>query len=167
MVSCRHTNGNGIYLPVAPTSAMFLTCFSRVAVSNNQKQSASDAIQNVVLPPSAAPTLCKVAWREFAGAKVHLFNEFYNLSLAKNTVLPCLFYILIAKWHNFCYSRPGHSDLLELIKKNRKMFHYLKQSRGLWSEPHDLSDMHIWLRELHNPLNDAICVTKKNLHFLH
>jgi len=51
MDSLRHTNGNGIYLPVASTSAMFSTTNSIVVVSNSQKQSVSDAFQNVVLPP--------------------------------------------------------------------------------------------------------------------
>ena len=41
-----------------------------VEVSNCQKQSVSDAFQNVVLPPSAAPTLYKMARREFASAKI-------------------------------------------------------------------------------------------------
>ena len=70
VVSHRHTNGNGIYLPVASTSAMSSTTNSIVVVSNSQKQSVSDAIQNVVLPPSAAPTFYKVARRGFANVKV-------------------------------------------------------------------------------------------------
>ncbi len=83
VVSHRHTNGNGIYLPAASTSAMSSTTNSIVVVSNSQKQSVSDAIQNVALPPSAAPTLYKVARREFAGAKVHLFNEFITFNWQK------------------------------------------------------------------------------------
>ena len=51
MVSHPHTNGNGIYLPAASTSAMSSTTNSIVVVSNSQKQSVSDAFQNVVLPP--------------------------------------------------------------------------------------------------------------------
>ena len=70
MVSHLHTNGNSIYLPVASTSAMFSTTNSIVVVSNSQKQSVSDAFQNVVLPPSAAPTSYKVAQRELASAKL-------------------------------------------------------------------------------------------------
>ena len=54
------------YLPAAPTSAKFLTCFSSVVVSYRQKQSVSDAFQNVVLPPSSAPTSFEVARRELA-----------------------------------------------------------------------------------------------------
>ena len=86
MVSHRHTNGNGIYLPVASTSAKFSTTNSIVVVSNSQKQSVSDAIQNVALPPSAAPTLTKSVRRELAGAKVLnflriTFDIFKNLHL--------------------------------------------------------------------------------------
>ena len=85
MVSHRHTNGNGIYLPAASTSAMFSTTNSIVVVSNSQKQSVSDAFQNVVLP-IAAPTSYKVARRELAGAKVLnflriTFEFFKNLHL--------------------------------------------------------------------------------------
>ena len=64
-----------IYLPAAPTSAKFLTCFSSVVVSNRQKQSVSDAFQNVVLPPSSAPTSFEVARRELAVAKLGKENE--------------------------------------------------------------------------------------------
>ena len=52
MVSHRHTYGNGIYLPVASTSAMLLTAILEVEVPESQKQSVSDAFHNVVLPPS-------------------------------------------------------------------------------------------------------------------
>ena len=71
MVSHRHTNGNGIYLPAASTSAMSLTTNSIVVVSNSQKQSVSDASQNVVLPPHSRSDIPKKpAGREFASAKV-------------------------------------------------------------------------------------------------
>ena len=70
MVSLRHAKRDGIYLPVAPTSAMSLILRSNFLGSNDQKQSVSDAFQNVVLPPIAAPTSCKVAQREFATAKI-------------------------------------------------------------------------------------------------
>ena len=75
MVSHRHTNGNSIYLPVASTSAMSSTTNSIVVVSNSQKQSVSDASQNVVLPTYAAPIIYKMARREFASAKVRSFLE--------------------------------------------------------------------------------------------
>ena len=75
MVSHLHTNGDGIYLPVASTSAMFSTTNSIVVVSNSQKQSVSDAFQYVVLPPSAAPTFFKMARRELAGAKLLIFYQ--------------------------------------------------------------------------------------------
>ena len=76
MVSHLHTNGNGIYLPVASTSVMFSTTNSIVVVSNSQKQNVSDAFQNVALPPSAAPTTYKVARRELANAKVLINIQF-------------------------------------------------------------------------------------------
>ena len=73
MVSHRHTNGNGIYLPAASTSAMFSTTNSIVVVSNSQKQSVSDASQNVVLPPRSRSDIPKKpARREFASAKVQI-----------------------------------------------------------------------------------------------
>ena len=49
---------------------MSLTAILEVEVSESQKQSVSDAFQNVVLPPSAAPAFLKVARRELAGAKL-------------------------------------------------------------------------------------------------
>ena len=70
MVSHRHTNGDGIYLPAASTSAMSSTTNSIVVVSNSQKQSVSDAFQNVVLPPDSRSISYKVDRREFANAKV-------------------------------------------------------------------------------------------------
>ena len=70
MISHRHTNGNGIYLPVASTSAMFSTTNSIVVVSNSQKQSVSDAFQNVVLPPYSRSTFFEVVQRELTGTKV-------------------------------------------------------------------------------------------------
>lgn len=60
MVSHLHTNGNGIYLPAASTSAMFSTTNSIVVVSNSQKQSVSDTFQIVVLPLPAAPSNIEV-----------------------------------------------------------------------------------------------------------
>ena len=71
VVSHRHTNGNGIYLPAASTSAKLLTAILEVEVPESQKQSVSDAFHNVVLPPyyhSDIPRM--LAWRELAGAKV-------------------------------------------------------------------------------------------------
>ena len=73
MVSHRHTNGNGIYLPVASTSAMPLTAILEVVVPESQKQSVSDASQNVVLPPHSRSDIPKKpARREFASAKVQI-----------------------------------------------------------------------------------------------
>ena len=81
LVSYRHTYGNGIYLPAAPTSAKFLTCFSSVVVSNRQKQSVSDAFQNVVLPPSSAPTSFEVARRELAVASSFTLSSQISIAI--------------------------------------------------------------------------------------
>ena len=59
IVSLRHAKRDGIYLPVAPTSAMSLTLRSNFLGSNGQKQSVSDAFQNVVLPPSSRSSLLR------------------------------------------------------------------------------------------------------------
>ena len=80
MVSHRHTYGNGIYLPVASTSAMLLTAILEVEVPESQKQSVSDAFHNVVLPPSlfTAPYLSQDRQQRRgtdAGAKVRSFFE--------------------------------------------------------------------------------------------
>ena len=96
MVSHRHTNGNGIYLPAASTSAMSSTTNSIVVVSNSQKQSVSDAIQNVVLPPTAAPTLSKVARREFANAKVQNILQLARKSV-HHALFPFFLSIFVAK----------------------------------------------------------------------
>ena len=82
MVSHRHTNGNGIYLPAASTSAMSLTTNSIVVVSNSQKQSVSDASQNVVLPPRSRSDIPKKpARREFASAKVQIPLQLFTILL--------------------------------------------------------------------------------------
>ena len=70
MVCHRHTYGNGIYLPAAPTSAMSLTINSIMVVSNSQIQGVSDAFQNVVPPPIAASSSFKMIRRELASAKI-------------------------------------------------------------------------------------------------
>ena len=70
-----------IYLPAAPTSAKFLTCFSSVVVSNRQKQSVSDAFQNVVLPPSSAPTSFEVARRELAVASSFTLSSQISIAI--------------------------------------------------------------------------------------
>lgn len=92
MVSHRHTNGNGIYLPAASTSAKLLTAILEVEVPESQKQSVSDAFQNVVLPPSAAPTFSKVARRELAGAKLRKKTRFEIMEKKKiqNDSLLCV-----------------------------------------------------------------------------
>lgn len=46
---------------------------------NRQKQSVSDAIQDVVTPPSAAPTLYLVASYEFSWAKIQLLPRLLKL----------------------------------------------------------------------------------------
>ena len=63
---------------------MFLTCFSSVVVSNRQKQSVSDAFQNVVLPPDSRSSLLReVAQRELAMAKLHKIVKPYALNRQK------------------------------------------------------------------------------------
>ena len=73
MVSPLHAGGTVYTYPVASTSAMFLTLRSNFPGSNGQKQSVSDAFQNVVLPPYSRSTFFKVARRELANAKILLF----------------------------------------------------------------------------------------------
>ena len=45
MVSHRHTNGNGIYLPAASTSAMFSTTNSEISKKSARREFASAKVQ--------------------------------------------------------------------------------------------------------------------------